>query len=77
VTLEVHGLSLVPAQYQAAVKNVAIQFIRNAVMHGVETPAAARSEKQAASRHFALGIQKPARRQLRTAVRGRWRRLGS
>jgi signal transduction histidine kinase len=40
VTLEVHGLSLVPAQYQAAVKNVAIQFIRNAVMHGVETPAA-------------------------------------
>ncbi|MGD0504537.1 MAG: ATP-binding protein [Steroidobacteraceae bacterium] len=40
VTLEVHGLNLVPPQYQAAVKNVAIQFIRNAVMHGVETPAA-------------------------------------
>ena len=40
VTLDVHGLNLVPHHYQAAVKNVAIQFIRNAVMHGVETPAA-------------------------------------
>jgi signal transduction histidine kinase len=40
VTLDVHGLNLVPHPYQAAVKNVAIQFIRNAVMHGVETPAA-------------------------------------
>jgi len=39
VTLEVHGLNLVPS-VSAAVKNVAIQFIRNAVMHGVETPAA-------------------------------------
>ena len=35
-----HGLQLVPAQYQAAIKNVAIQLIRNAVMHGIETPAA-------------------------------------
>jgi chemotaxis protein histidine kinase CheA len=40
VILEVHGLALVPAAYQAAVKNVAIQFIRNAVMHGIEAPAA-------------------------------------
>jgi two-component system chemotaxis sensor kinase CheA len=40
VILEVHGLGLVPQHYQAAVKNVAIQFIRNAVMHGIETPAA-------------------------------------
>jgi two-component system, chemotaxis family, sensor kinase CheA len=40
VTLDVHGLSLVPHHYQAAVKNVAIQLIRNAVMHGIETPAA-------------------------------------
>jgi two-component system chemotaxis sensor kinase CheA len=40
VVLEVHGLSLVPPRYQAAVKNVAIQFIRNAVMHGIESPAA-------------------------------------
>ena len=29
-----------PAPYQAAIKNVAIQLIRNAVMHGIETPAA-------------------------------------
>ncbi|HEY3850898.1 MAG TPA: ATP-binding protein [Steroidobacteraceae bacterium] len=40
VILDVHGLGLVPHNYQSAVKNVAIQFIRNAVMHGVETPAA-------------------------------------
>jgi len=40
VTLESSGLNLVPPYYQAAIKNVAIQLIRNAVMHGVETPAA-------------------------------------
>ena len=27
-------------RYQSAIKNVAIQLIRNAVMHGIETPAA-------------------------------------
>ncbi len=36
VKLECVGLDLVPAAYQSAVKNVAIQLIRNAVMHGVE-----------------------------------------
>ncbi len=40
VVLDCLGLQLVPAQYQAAVKNVAIQLIRNAVMHGIEPPAA-------------------------------------
>ncbi len=39
VVLECTGLQLVPQRYQAAIKNVAIQLIRNAVMHGVETPA--------------------------------------
>jgi signal transduction histidine kinase len=38
VTLDIQGLELVPAQYQSAIKNVAIQLIRNAVMHGIETP---------------------------------------
>jgi signal transduction histidine kinase len=38
VMLEIQGLELVPAQYQSAIKNVAIQLIRNAVMHGIETP---------------------------------------
>jgi len=37
VKLECVGLDLVPAAYQGAVKNVAIQLIRNAIMHGVET----------------------------------------
>jgi two-component system, chemotaxis family, sensor kinase CheA len=39
VILESSGLQLVPQKYQAAVKNVAIQLIRNAVMHGIEPPA--------------------------------------
>jgi two-component system, chemotaxis family, sensor kinase CheA len=39
VLLECHGLQMVPPAYQAAIKNVAIQLIRNAVMHGIEAPA--------------------------------------
>ena len=40
VVLESTGLELVPPRYQATIKNVAIQLIRNAVMHGVETSSA-------------------------------------
>jgi two-component system, chemotaxis family, sensor kinase CheA len=40
VVLDSTGLELVPARYQATIKNVAIQLIRNAVMHGVEISAA-------------------------------------
>jgi signal transduction histidine kinase len=40
VTLQAIGLALVPSAYQSAIKNVAIQLIRNAVMHGIEPPAA-------------------------------------
>jgi two-component system, chemotaxis family, sensor kinase CheA len=36
VVLECSGLQLVPARYQATIKNVAIQLIRNAVVHGIE-----------------------------------------
>jgi hypothetical protein len=39
VVLACSGLDLVPTRYQATVKNVAIQLIRNAVVHGVETSA--------------------------------------
>jgi two-component system, chemotaxis family, sensor kinase CheA len=39
VVLECNGLDLVPPRYQATVKNVAIQLIRNAVVHGVEIAA--------------------------------------
>jgi two-component system, chemotaxis family, sensor kinase CheA len=39
VVLECSGLELVPPRYQATVKNVAIQLIRNAVFHGVESTA--------------------------------------
>lgn len=37
VVLECSGLQLVPARYQATIKNVAIQLIRNAVVHGIES----------------------------------------
>jgi two-component system chemotaxis sensor kinase CheA len=40
VVLESTGLELVPARYQATIKNVAIQLIRNAVMHGIEASSA-------------------------------------
>jgi two-component system, chemotaxis family, sensor kinase CheA len=39
VILDAFGLHMVPPPYQAAIKNIAIQLIRNAVMHGIETPA--------------------------------------
>lgn len=38
VVLECEGLGDVPAPYQATVKNVAIQLIGNAIIHGIETP---------------------------------------
>ncbi|HXI77475.1 MAG TPA: ATP-binding protein [Steroidobacteraceae bacterium] len=40
VVLDCIGIQLVPPRYQATIKNVAIQLIRNAVMHGVESSAA-------------------------------------
>jgi signal transduction histidine kinase len=39
VVLSCNGIDLVPARYQATVKNVAIQLIRNAVVHGIEAAA--------------------------------------
>jgi chemotaxis protein histidine kinase CheA len=38
VVLECTGLHLVPSRYQATIKNIAIQLIRNAVVHGIEPP---------------------------------------
>ena len=40
VVLDCTGMQLVPPRYQSTIKNVAIQLIRNAVMHGIEPPAA-------------------------------------
>ena len=37
VTLQCTGIQLVPPRYQATVKNVAVQLIRNAVIHGIES----------------------------------------
>jgi two-component system chemotaxis sensor kinase CheA len=44
VTLDCQGLQLVPQVYQSVIKNVAIQLIRNSVMHGIETPAERRAK---------------------------------
>jgi len=46
VILACGGLNLVPTRYQATVKNVAIQLIRNAVVHGIESAA----EREAAGK---------------------------
>lgn len=53
VALEAEGLELVPPAYQSAVKNVAIQLIRNAVMHGIEPPA-----KREAARKQTVGMMR-------------------
>jgi two-component system chemotaxis sensor kinase CheA len=44
VLLETTGLQLVPQKYLAMTKNIAIQLIRNAVMHGIEPPAARKAQ---------------------------------
>jgi two-component system, chemotaxis family, sensor kinase CheA len=54
VILESTGLDLVPPRYQATVKNVAIQLIRNAVVHGVET--AAEREQAGKTPHATLHL---------------------
>ena len=46
VVLECSGIELVPPRYQAAIKNVAIQLIRNAVLHGIES----RPEREASGK---------------------------
>ncbi len=55
VVLECFGLDKVPPRYQSAIKNVSIQLIRNAVLHGVESPA----ERAAAGKpvHGTLHLQ--------------------
>jgi len=36
---EVHGLDRVPNDYRRAVKDIAVQIVRNALVHGIEEPA--------------------------------------
>ena len=55
VVLDCVGMHLVPPRYQAAIKNVAIQLIRNAVMHGVESSGARKSAGKAL--HATLRIE--------------------
>jgi two-component system chemotaxis sensor kinase CheA len=55
VVLECNGLDLVPPRYQATVKNVAIQLIRNAVVHGIE--ASAEREQAGKAANASLHLQ--------------------
>ncbi len=64
VVLECSGLELVPPRYQATIKNVAIQLIRNAVVHGIETADEREQRRQTANRHVAPGIQNRTRQRL-------------
>ena len=43
VELECGGLDTVPERYRRAVKDIAIQLVRNAVVHGIESPAERRN----------------------------------
>lgn len=43
VELECSGLESVPEVYRRSVKDIAIQLVRNAVVHGIETPAERRN----------------------------------
>ncbi|MDP9083062.1 MAG: ATP-binding protein [Pseudomonadota bacterium] len=55
VTLQCVGMQLVPPRYQATIKNVALQLIRNAVMHGIESSAVRLSAGKAA--HGSLHLE--------------------
>ena len=48
VVLVCSGLAVIPPNYLAVVKNVAIQLIRNAVMHGIEPPSERKAAQKAA-----------------------------
>lgn len=43
VELECSGLESVPEKYRRSIKDIAIQLVRNAVVHGIETPAERRT----------------------------------
>jgi two-component system, chemotaxis family, sensor kinase CheA len=45
--LKVTGVADVPAPYQAMVKDILIQILRNAVVHGIETPDVRRAQSKA------------------------------
>ena len=77
VVLECSGLDLVPPRYQATVKNVAIQLIRNAVVHGVETAAEREQAGKPPNARLHLEFKSDSGQRLRNVVSRRWARIGS
>ncbi|MFO1465122.1 MAG: ATP-binding protein [Steroidobacteraceae bacterium] len=57
ITLDCAGLAEVPAAYQGLVKNIVIQLIRNAIMHGIEPPAEREAAGKPAFGHLALNFR--------------------
>ena len=51
VTVKCSGLDQVPEAYKRAVKDITIQLVRNAVVHGIETP-----EQRAKAQKSATGV---------------------
>jgi chemotaxis protein histidine kinase CheA len=43
VRVSTEGLERVPAEHEARVKDICVQMVRNAIAHGIETPAARRA----------------------------------
>ena len=71
VTLVATGLALVPSAYQSAIKNIAIQLIRNAVMHGIEPAAERVAADKAPNGTMRLEFKNRRGRHIRALVRGR------
>ena len=57
VTLRCTGLDDVPEAYRRAVKDITIQLVRNAVVHGIEEPSERAQGAQVGDRHAGGGIR--------------------
>ena len=55
--MQCRGLDLVPEEYRRIVKDIAIQAVRNAVVHGIEPAAARRRGRQGVAGHGAARVQ--------------------
>ncbi len=76
VTLDCVGMQSVPPRYQATIKNVAIQLIRNAVMHGIESSAVRRAAGKPAHGTLQLEFKALPDHKFRASLSRRWLRPG-
>ena len=57
VALRCNGLDSVPEAYRRAVKDITIQLVRNAVVHGIEEPSERAKAHKAEDRHAGGGVR--------------------